>query len=156
MAAMTNVLENKLIDFLFRGQALGLAGASAAAGTGPTNLYIGLFTANPTDSTTGTEVSGNNYARVTVASTLLNWKSTQNDNLASTTGTNGTTSNTNPITFSPNPSNTGWGTVTGMGIFDSLNGGNLLFFGALTNQKVINVDDVVSFPTGSLTVRIDD
>ena len=31
MAAMTDFLENKLIDFLFRGQALGITGATAAA-----------------------------------------------------------------------------------------------------------------------------
>ena len=40
MAAFTDFAENKLIDWLFRGQALGIGDASAAAGSGPTKLYI--------------------------------------------------------------------------------------------------------------------
>jgi len=44
MAALTDSFENKLIDFLFRAQALGLANSSAGAGSGPTSLYVGLFT----------------------------------------------------------------------------------------------------------------
>ena len=47
MAAMSDFMENKLIDWLFRAQAIGITGASAAAGTGPSTLYVGLFTANP-------------------------------------------------------------------------------------------------------------
>ena len=34
MAAFNDFTENKLIDFIFRAQALGITGASAAAGTG--------------------------------------------------------------------------------------------------------------------------
>ena len=49
MAAMSDVLENKLIDWFFRGQAIGITGASAASGTGPTSLYVALLTAAPSD-----------------------------------------------------------------------------------------------------------
>ena len=35
MSAASDNFENKLIDWLLRGQAIGLAGASAGAGTGP-------------------------------------------------------------------------------------------------------------------------
>jgi hypothetical protein len=154
MAAFTDYAENKILDFLFRGQALtGINGATATAGTGPTNLYIGLLTVAPTDSTTGTEVTGNNYARVAVASSLTNWKSTQNDSTAST-GTSGTTSNTNIITFnSPTPA--GWGTVTSVGIYDSASAGNLLLYSTLTVSKTINAGDTVTFPVGSLTFQLD-
>ena len=56
MAAMTDYLENKLIDFLFRAQALGITGATAGAGTGPATLYVGLLTAAPSDSAAGTAI----------------------------------------------------------------------------------------------------
>lgn len=154
MAAFTDFAENKLLDFIFRAQALtGINGATAAAGTGPANLYIGLLTVAPTDSTAGTEVSGNNYSRVTVASSLTNWKSTQNDSTAST-GTSGTTSNTNTITFN-NPTPSGWGTVVAVGIYDSSTTGNLLIYSALTVSKTINAGDTVTFPAGTLTFQLD-
>ena len=35
MAALSNIFENKLVDFIFRGQALGLNGASAAVAPKP-------------------------------------------------------------------------------------------------------------------------
>lgn len=45
MAALTDFLENKLIDWLLRAQAIGITGASAAAGTGPTAVYPALIRA---------------------------------------------------------------------------------------------------------------
>lgn len=155
MAAFTDTAENKLIDWLFRGQAIGLAGASAAAGTGPTSLYIGLLTANPTDATAGTEVSGNAYARVAVTSSLANWAGTQAAaSTTASTGTSGTTSNNAVITF-PTPTPSGWGVVTGVGIYDSASAGSLLIYSALTVSKTINAGDSVTFPAGSLTFQID-
>ena len=155
MAAMTDFLENKIIDWLFRAQAIGITGASAAAGSGPTTLYVGLFTANPTDSTAGTEVTGGSYARVAVTSSLVNWAGTQS--AASTTassGTGGTTSNNAAITF-PAPS-ANWGTVTGFGIFDATSAGNLLIYAALTTSKTVNNGDPApSFAISALTVQID-
>ncbi len=155
MAAFTDFAENKIIDWLFRGQAIGITGASAAAGTGPTNLYVGLFTANPTDSTAGTEVSGGSYARVTVASSLANWAGTQAAaSTVASTGTTGTTSNNGAVAF-PAPT-AAWGTVTGFGIFDATTGGNLLVYGALTTSKTINSGDAApSFAAAALTFQID-
>ena len=151
MSAMSDFLENKLVDFLFRAQALGVTGATAAAGTGPANMYIGLLTAAPSDAGGGTEVSGNNYGRATVVSSLTNWAGTQA--AASTTassGTGGQTSNNAAITFAT-PSGT-WGTVTHFGIYDAVTGGNLLFWGSLTIAKTINQSDTVTFPAASLTI----
>ena len=155
MAAMSDFLENKLIDFLFRGQALGITGASAGAGSGPTSLYVGLFTANPTDTGGGTEVSGGSYARVTIASSLANWAGTQS--AASTTassGASGTTSNNNSITF-PTPS-ANWGVITGFGIFDATSGGNLLIWGSLSTSKTVNNGDAApAFNAAALSIQID-
>lgn len=134
MAAMSDYLENKLIDQLFRNTAY----------TFPTTMYVGLLTVAPTDSTSGTEVSGGSYARVSYACSTGNWA-------ASTT--NGTTSNSNSITFAT-PSGT-WGTVVAFGLYDSLTTGNLLFYGSLTVNKTINSGDTVSFPATTLSIQID-
>jgi hypothetical protein len=155
MAALTDTFENKLIDFLFRGQALGLANSTAAAGTGPTNIYVGLFTAAPTDSTAGTEVSGGSYARVAVAASLANWAGTQAAaSTVASTGSSGTTSNNGAVTFaSPAAS---WGTVVAAGLFDSLTGGTLLAYGALGTSKTVNNGDAApSFAAAQLTFQID-
>jgi len=155
MAAFTDFAENKIIDWLFRGQAIGITGASAAAGTGPTSLYIGLFTTNPTDSTAGTEVSGGSYARVTVASSLANWAGTQAAaSTVASSGTSGTTSNNGTVTFPAPTAN--WGVVTGFGIFDASTAGNLLVYGALTTSKTINNGDAApAFAAAALTFQID-
>ena len=141
MSAMSDYLENKMVDQLFRGQ------------TAPTTstLYVALLTSAPSDSGGGTEVSGGSYARVAVTSSLTNWAGTQE--IGSTTassGTSGQTSNNIAITF-PTPSAT-WGTATHFGIYDNASSGNLLFYGALTIAKTINQSDTVTFPAGSLTV----
>ena len=81
MSAMSDYLENKMVDQLFRGQ---------AAPTTST-LYVALFTAAPSDSGGGTEVSGSAYARVAVTSSLTNWSGTQS--AGSTTASSGTGAN---------------------------------------------------------------
>jgi len=155
MSAFSDFAENKLIDWLFRGQALGITGGSAGAGSGPTALFIGLLTANPTDSTAGTEVAGNAYARVSVASSMANWAGTQGPTTTvASSGNTGTTSNNAVITF-PTPTPSGWGTLTGVGIYDALTGGNLLVYSALTATKVINSGDAVTFPISSLSFQLD-
>ena len=174
MSALTDFYENKLVDFLFRAQALGVTGGSAGAGTGPATLFVGLLTANPSDTGGGTEVSSasTNYGRVAVASSLTNWAGTQG--AASTTvstGNTGTTSNnvtlsigaSNAVAGNGTPTNTtttvgttGYGLVTGVGVWDALTGGNLLFFSALQTNKTVNASDPVpTFAPGSLTFQID-
>ena len=156
MAAFSNNFENKLIDFLLRAQALGVTGATAAAASGPATVFVGLFTANPTDVGGGTEVVGGSYARVAVTSSLANWAGTQA--AASTTvssGTNGTTSNNAAITFPAPTAN--WGVFTAHAVFDAVTAGNLLFYGALTASKTVNSGDAAPvFPAGTLTLQIDD
>lgn len=155
MAAMTDTFENKLIDFLFRGQALGLANSTAAAGTGPSTIYVGLLTAAASDSTTGTEVTGGSYARIGVAASLANWAGTQA--AASTTassGTSGTTSNNGAVTFAAPTAN--WGVITGAALYDSVSGGSMLAYGTLGTSKTVNSGDAApSFAAAALTFQID-
>lgn len=155
MAAFSDFAENKIIDWLLRGQAIGVTGASAAAGTGPTSTFVALLTAAPSDTGGGTEVTGGSYARVTVASSLANWAGTQAAaSTTASTGTSGTTSNNGAITFPAPTAN--WGVVTHIGVYDASTAGNLLFYAPLTVSKTINNGDAApSFAAAALTFQID-
>ena len=146
MSAMTNYLENKIIDWLYRGQTF----------TPPATRYFALFTVTPSDTGGGTEVSAAGYARVAVASSLANFAGTQA--AASTvvsSGTGGTTSNNVAITFGLPTAN--WGSIVGMATFDALTGGNMLEYGALSAAKTVNSGDAApSFAISAFTFQIDD
>lgn len=145
MASMTNYLENKIIDWLFRG----------ASFTPPAALYVALFTAAPSDTGGGTEVTGGSYARQNLAPSMSNWASTGG---ATTTtnpsaGTGGTTSNNSIITF---PTATAdWGTVTHVAIFDASTSGNMLLQGALTSSQTISSGGIYTLPISALTYQVD-
>ena len=128
---MSDYLED-LIRGWFKGSAFA---------TAPTNTYIGLFTAAPSDSGGGTEVSGNAYARQAIAAAA--W--------TSGAAGSGQIQNTNAITFpAANPS--GWGTVTHFGVFDAVTVGNLLMWAALGASKTVAALDVVQFGVGTLSL----
>lgn len=145
MAAMTNYLENKLVDHIFR----------ATPYTVPTTLHVALFSAAPTDSAAGTEISGGSYARASVpASAIANWNGTHGSTSGASTGTNATCSNAALITF-PSPTAI-WGSVVGFAIMDAATGGNALFYGDLTIPKTVNNGDAApTFAAGALTVQLD-
>lgn len=155
MAAWSDFAENKILDWFFRAQAIGITGATAAAGTGPATLYVALLTAAPSDTGGGTEVTGGSYARVAVTSSLANWAGTQSAaSTTASTGTGGTTSNNGAITFPAPTAN--WGVVTHVGVYDATSAGNLLFWTALTVSKTVNNGDAApSFAAASLTFQID-
>lgn len=141
---LTDYLENKVIDHLFRGTAY----------TAPATLYVSLHTAACSDSSTGTEVTGGSYARVAVTSNGTNWANTQSSGTGVSTGTSGTTSNSAAITFSAPTAP--WGVVTHLGIYDALTAGNLLVCQPLTVSKTVNNGDAApSFAGGALTFQID-
>jgi hypothetical protein len=127
MAAMSNYLENALINATLRNTTY----------TSPAIVYIGLFTSDPTDAGSGTEVSGGSYARK-----------------AATFGapSNGVSTISSAIEF--NQATANWGTVTHFGIYDALTTGNLLYHGALTASKAIDTGDVFKFATSALTVTL--
>jgi hypothetical protein len=127
MAAFSNYLENALINGTLR----------ATSYTAPTTVYVGLFTSDPTDAGSGTEVSGNAYAR-------------QSATFAAPS--NGASSTNADVQF---PQATGtWGTVGWFGIFDALTTGNLMYHGALTASKTIETGDVFKIASGNLTVTL--
>jgi hypothetical protein len=145
MAAMSDFLENKTIDHLFRGVSF----------TAPAALYIGLYTVTPTDAGGGTEVTGGAYARVALAPSTTNWASTGGAGTTTnpSAGTSGTTSNNSAITF---PTATAaWGTVVAVGIFDAATAGNLHWWGPLTANQVVGIGGTFSFAISQLSVQID-
>lgn len=144
-AALTDFAENKVVDALLRGQALGA----------PVTGYAALYTTCPTDSTAGTEVTGGSYARVAITSSLAGWAGTQSaGSTTASSGTGGTTSNNGVITFPAPTAN--WGVVTCWGILDASTAGNLWVYSALTVNKTINNGDAApSFAAGAATFQID-
>jgi|TARA_B100000424_G_C22611728_1_gene340810 hypothetical protein len=123
--AKSNYLENKVIDHF-----LGTSSTSA-----PSNVYMGLFTSNPTDANSGTEVSGNGYSRQVITF-----------NAASS----GSATNSSAETFTASGGN--FGTITHFGIFDASTSGNLLYHGALTDDKVIEDGDSLVVASGAITI----
>ena len=127
MAEMSNYLENALINATLRNTSY----------TSPTTVYIGLYTSDPTDADTGTEVSGGSYARQSVTFGAPS---------------NGVSTNSAAIEF---PQATGsWGTVGWIGIEDALSGGNLLYHTPLDASKTIASGDIFKIAIGSLSVTL--
>jgi len=127
MAEMSNYLENALINATLRNTSY----------TTPTTVYVALYTSDPTDADTGTEVSGTSYARQSV-----------------TFGSpsNGVTTNSAAVEF-PQAGGS-WGTVTHIGIRDASTSGNLLYHTALDASKTISTGDVFRIASGSLSVTL--
>lgn len=144
MSQMSDYLENKLVDHIFRNRSYSV----------PTTVYIALFTAAPSDTGGGTEVSGGSYARVQVGPSDTTWNATQGGApAAASSGTGGQTANASAITF-PTPS-ANWGVITHFAIMDASTAGNFLLWGALGTAKTVNNGDPApSFIAGALTVTL--
>mgnify|MGYP003653696779 CR=1 FL=1 len=127
MAEMSNYLENALINVTLR----------ATSYTAPAAVYVGLYTTDPTDANTGTEVSGGSYARTAVTMGAPS---------------NGVSTNSAAVTF---PTATGtWGTVGWIGILDASTSGNLLYHTPLDASKSITSGDIFTIAIGNLSVTL--
>jgi hypothetical protein len=125
--SMSDYLENALLNAVLRNTPY----------TSPSQVYVALFTSDPTDAGTGTEVSGGGYARQSVT---FNAPS------------NGQVTNAVDILFPV--ATASWGTVTHIGIYDAQTGGNLLFHGALTTSKTISANDQLKIAAGDLSISL--
>jgi hypothetical protein len=127
MAEMSNFLENALLN----------ATLNATTYTAPATVYVSLWTSDPTDAGSGTEVSGGSYARTAVTFAAPS---------------NGVTTNSADVTF---PTATAsWGTVGWIGINDSTSGANLLYHSPLDTSKTIDSGDIFKISTGNLSVTL--
>ena len=129
MAALSDYAEKLLLDWMM----------TNGSATRPTAWYVALYTAAPSDSGGGTEVSGSGYARQAVTF-----------DAASTPG--GTTSNTGAVSFTA--AGGSWGTITHIGIHDALSSGNLLWHGSMTASKTIADGDTLEFAIGNIDLTI--
>ena len=134
--SFSNFLELEVLDHVF----------GAAAYTAPATLYVALFTATPSDTGGGTEVTigSNAYARVAVTNNATNFPA----------ASGGAKANGTAITF-PQATPSGWGVVTQFGIYDASTAGNLLAWGDLTASKTVDALDTVSFAIGDLDITLD-
>jgi len=127
MSEMSNYLENALINVTLR----------ATSYTAPTTVYVALYTTDPTDADTGTEVTGGSYARTAVTFAAPS---------------NGVSTNSADVTF---PTCTaGWGVVTHIGLRDASTAGNLLYHTPLDTSKTIDTGDIFKISTGNLSVTL--
>jgi hypothetical protein len=142
---MSNYLENKMIDFIFRGQNYVL----------PTTLYAALYSARITEDADAEELSGDGYARVPVPRSLLSWAGTQGAGSAEpSSGGSGFTSNNVAIQFPLAKDE--WGTALWWAILDAPAGGNILFYGELLYPRTIYPGDTpITFDPGNMTIWID-
>ena len=85
----------------------------------PSNVYVGLFLTNPGPSGTGTEVTGGGYSRAPAVFGAP----------TSASGLTAIVTNSSPVTF-PQASSS-WGTPQYFALYDSLTGGNMLFYGTI-------------------------
>lgn len=127
MAEMSNYLENALINGTIRGTTY----------TAPSTVYVGLYTSDPTDANSGTEVSGGSYARTSVT-------------FGSPSG--GAALNDAAVEFPQATAD--WGTVGWIGILDASTSGNLLYHTALDVSKTISNGDIFKIAIGSLSVTL--
>jgi hypothetical protein len=138
MAGKTNYLEGQFLNLLLRTQ----------VAWKPAGIWVGLFTAAPTDAGGGTEVTigSNAYGRAAVTQADASWNAPA--------GTPRATTNAIAINFAT-PTPAGWGLVTHFGLFDAVSAGNLLYWAALGTSKTINANDTVSFGIGTLSITED-
>lgn len=125
--SFSNTFENRVLTWVF----------TAGSATRPTSWHVALFTSNPAEDGSGTEVSGGGYARQSATFTVTG-------NAA-----------TNAAALEYAVATASYGTVTHVGVYDASTGGNLIAYAALTSSKNIDTGDVLRIPTGDLDITLD-
>lgn len=127
--SFSNTFETHVLNYVF----------TTTSVSRPTAWYIGLFTSNPAEDASGTEVStsGTAYARQTVAFSV-------SGNLA-----------TNSAAVEFPTATASFGTVTHIGVFTASTSGTLIAYSALSASKAISTGDVFRVPAGDLDITLD-
>jgi hypothetical protein len=126
--SFSDYLEDKLLKHAFTNTTY----------TPAATMYVGLYTAAPTDAGGGTQVSGGSYARVSVS--------------FSVSGTGTLCTNSAAVEFTA--ATASWGTIVAVGVFDASTAGNLLAWADLTVSKTIDTGDIFRIPTGDLDITL--
>lgn len=126
MSSFSDYTENAVLNHVFR----------ATAMTSPATVRVGLFTAAPSDTGGGTEVSGNGYSRQAVTFGAPS---------------NGVIANTGAVNFTA--AGGAWGAITHVGYFDAATAGNMLAWAPITSAT-IGDGDTLQFAVGALTITL--
>jgi|688.fasta_scaffold136286_4 hypothetical protein len=121
---LSNYLENKVLDHIL----------GTTSYTMPT-VYLALYTVAPTDSTSGTEVSGGSYARKAVSFNA---------------SSSGTATNSANVDFTGMPT----ATVVAVAVCDALTSGNILVYGSLTSSRSVTSGDTLRIASGDLSISL--
>lgn len=129
MGTISDYLELEWLDHVFENGAFSV----------PTNIYIALSTADPTDSGGSiAEPSGNGYARKVINT----WN----------TAASRAITNNGVITFAT--ATGAWGTITHYAIFDAITGGNMLAHGSLAVAKSVVNGNIPSIADEEIEVSV--
>lgn len=121
---LSDYLENKVLDHIL----------GTTSYTMPT-AYLALYTVAPTDSTSGTEVSGGSYVRKAIAF-----------NAASS----GAAVNSANVDFTGMPT----ATVVAVAVCDALTDGNILVYGTLASSRAVTAGDTLRIASGDLSISV--
>ena len=124
--SFSNTYETNVLTWTFTNSAV----------TRPTAWYIGLFTSDPGETGSGTEVSGGSYARESVTFSVSNDTATNTANIEFPTAT------------------ASWGTVSHAAVYDASTGGNIIAYAALTTSKAIDTGDILRIPAGDFDITL--
>jgi hypothetical protein len=127
--SFSNTFETHVLNYVF----------TTSSVTRPTAWYLALFTSDPAEDASGTEVStsGTAYTRKAVTFTV----------------SGNTASNSAEIEF---PTATAsFGTVTHVGVFTAATSGTLVAYAALSTSKTIDTGDVMRIPALDFDVTLD-
>lgn len=129
MSAMTNYLEDALVDHVLRNTSM----------SSPSDVYLALFSSDPGESgDTTDELSGSGYSR---------------QSISFDSPSDGATQNGSSISFTNNSGGT-WN-VEAIGIMDSDTGGEMLFYGTLDSSKTVADGDTITFDSGDIDITLD-
>lgn len=138
---LSNYLENKLIDSLFR----------ETVYTPPTVLYIALCTVQPTPADTGStiiEVNSDEYIRQGITTGVSSWYTTQLDTTSISVGTSGITGNAISVSWTA----VDWvGLIVAVALCDAETDGNLLYYTSIPSTEVMIRSQVILAPN---TLRV--
>ena len=127
MAELSDYAENAILNYILRN-----------TGTPTTvTVCIALYTTDPTDADTGTEVSTGGYVRQSMAFDAASGGSCSNSSLVSFTA-----------------SGASWGSITHVAIFDASTVGNMLYHSPMDTARTVNDGDTIEFAAASVACSL--
>lgn len=122
----SNYLEDALLN----------ATLTATTYTSPANVYVALYSTAPTESTSGTELTGNGYSR----------------QLTTFSVTSGVANSTSTTTFTASGGD--WLPAVAWGVVNASSSGNILYYNSLAPaQTVLDGNDLV-IGTGNIQITM--